>query len=163
MLIPEKWDDSLKYYQVTNSKTKLTSGLDKISGSWRVKFHDIKMGIETTYFIKLLQTSQHSHTDLAIGSSCSFTWTRCSSVSCLQRSLREKIYGERGWASDTKSISNITLFLRASSSCREKNNLFRKVKRNDYHRFILSEKEEAILPSKYVRFLQPQPEDVLRQ
>lgn len=56
---------------------------------------------------------------LALGSSCSLTWVRSSSVNCLQRSLRENMYGDKGWDNATKNMSHIVLFLRTSSSCKE--------------------------------------------
>lgn len=62
-------------------------------------------------------SKKHS-TNLALGSSCSLTAVRSLSVNFLHLSSRENIYGERGCDRATKSMSNITLFLRTSSSCR---------------------------------------------
>lgn len=56
-------------------------------------------------------------TNLAPGSRRSLTRTLSLSVMCLQRSSRENMYGDRVWDNDTKSMSDIMLFLRASSSC----------------------------------------------
>lgn len=63
-------------------------------------------------------SKKHS-TNLALGSSCSLTAVRSLSVNFLHLSSRENIYGERGCDRATKSMSNITLFLRTSSSCRK--------------------------------------------
>lgn len=61
--------------------------------------------------------------NLAPGSSRSFTEILSLSVMCLQRSSRENIYGDSVWDNDTKSISDIVLFLRDSSSCMQPFNL----------------------------------------
>ncbi|KAJ0494759.1 hypothetical protein HanIR_Chr12g0601111 [Helianthus annuus] len=62
---------------------------------------------------------RHCNTHLAYGSICSLTSTRSLADNCLQRSFRENIYGDNVCDNATKSMSNIVLFLRASSSCRK--------------------------------------------
>lgn len=62
----------------------------------------------------------NNSTNLYFGSICSLTPTRSLSVNCLQRLSREYMHTERGCEDVTKSSSNITLFLRASSSCTQK-------------------------------------------
>lgn len=57
-------------------------------------------------------------TYLCSGFIFSLTSVRSLSANGLQRLSREYILTERGWEDVTKSMSNITLFLRASSSCR---------------------------------------------
>lgn len=60
--------------------------------------------------------------------------------------------GDKGLDNDTKSISNITLFLRDSSSCMK---IAKLANQNPVKRELTESETKAIIPSKNVQFLQP--------